>query len=272
MAIPAPLASRRDTTFDYRWHPRAYPPPPIAEKRRPSNREYSDNGFAIQVRQREEWASSTSSLNHRPDGYVEASHGLHYTLRLFNHNGTPCDAVVTVDNDEEIGTFRIRAYGQVDVEGPPNDGRRFTFYKADSLAGDMVGIKSGKRSNGVVSVRFIPAYRRTYPLTNAYFNGEEVDLSYFGVGKAKCMGGGMMTDGFMVQSATAESYSRGSEGATGLAGHTSQRFRRATELDLDHSRTTTLGLRLICVSPSSTYERVRDHAITLETAQTSFIW
>jgi len=199
--------------------------------------------------------STTEAANHRPDGYVELGDGQAYTLRLSNNHGSPCDATLTVD-DEEIGTLRIKAYGQIDIDGPPNDGRRFTFYRAGTLKGSAAGIETGKKSNGVISVTFIPAYpiytRGACLLKNTnHADGDCMAQDCFG--------------------ARSESLHKGvHEGATGLHGHTGQRFKQVEDLDLDHSRKCTIACRLIAFSSRGVDSFHPEKG--LEPTHTSFWW
>lgn len=242
-SLPSPLKSRVQPD-SYQWRPRHYPPPPIASSvSHPSTVDYKDQGFGLQVRKANPTGqleiyppipvygdkASTTAANHRPDGYVELGDGQAYSLRLTNNHGSPCDATLTVD-DEDIGTFRIKGYGQIDIDGPPNDGRRFTFYKAGTWKGRAAGIENGVASNGVISVTFIPAYPTKGAILLNYADSD-----------------GVAEEGYETYSCQVSHQTNGYEGATGLHGHTDQRFKQVADLDLDHSRKCTIACRLIGV-------------------------
>jgi hypothetical protein len=249
--IPEPLASRKKDS--YRWHPRSYPPPPIAASHKtPSTVNYAQDGFSLQIQRRRpgkelqvnppRYTYINQTANHRPDGYVEVDDGEAYRVNLTNSHGSPCDVTLKVD-DEEIGTFRIKAYGQISLEGPPNDGRRFTFYKAGTVKGWAAGIQPGKETNGVVSATFVPAYpTEKHPVLMNYSRRTPTD----GFMATECVAAKSFVPGTSIETQTSIETAHG--GATGLAGHTDQRFHLVENLDLDYSRKCTISCRLICVS------------------------
>lgn len=289
-SMPAPLSDRKT----FRWHPRAYPPPPISSNHDYSSRvNYKVGGFGIQIKRRLPGTppkrvvdpypllavygpGAFKTATHRPDGYVEVGDGEAYSLTLSNSHGSDCDATVKIDG-EEIGTFRIRRYSQITLEGPPNDGRRFTFYKAGTVRGFAAGIEEGRPTNGVIEVSFIPGYSY-HSLGYFSTNGEGMGMMMAQAKEEEAYSASSYAKGFSLNSfqspSSASRFSKQSsrkefEGATGLAGHTSQTFRSVEELDLDHSRKTVISCRLIGVAEKSP---TKEPVGTLEPAWTSFLW
>lgn len=287
-SMPAPLSDRKT----FRWHPRAYPPPPISSNHDYSSRvNYKVGGFGIQIKRRLpgtlenmvdpypllavqlDRPGSFKTATHRPDGYVEVGDGEAYSLTLSNSHGSDCDATVKIDG-EEIGTFRIRRYSQITLEGPPNDGRRFTFYKAGTVRGVGAGIEEGRPTNGVIEVSFIPGYSYhsfDYSLTNGDGMGMMMAQAKAQAKNEGAYGASSFAKGFSfgASRSSKQSSKKEFEGATGLAGHTSQSFRSVEELDLDHSRKTVISCRLIGVAEKSP---TKEPVGTLEPAWTSFLW
>lgn len=288
LSLPAPLSDHKT----FRWHPRAYPPPPISSNHDYSSRvNYQVGGFGIQIKRRLpgtlekmvdpypllavqlDRPGALKTPTHRPDGYVEVGDGEAYSLVLSNSHGSDCDATVKIDG-EEIGTFRIRRYSQITLEGPPNDERRFTFYKAGTVRGFAAGIEEGRPTNGVIEVSFIPGYSY-HSLGYLSTNGDGMGTM---VAQAKAQA---KNEGAYSAPSSPEGFSFGAsrfskqsarkefEGVTGLADHTSQTFRSVEELDLDHSRKTVISCRLIDVSEKSP---TKEPVGTPESAWISFLW
>ena len=85
-----------------------------------------------------------------------------YSIRLFNRNPTRCDASVTLDDDDHVGTFRIEAHGGViTIERPTYSDKKFTFYEGESR---QAGHEKGKSSNGLVKVVFNPEKKKPAPV------------------------------------------------------------------------------------------------------------
>lgn len=164
------------------------------------------------------------------NGYVEMRHGTEYALRMRNDHDVQADAIVRVDG-VEVGTWRIPAHQNIQIERPANVERKFTFYKLGSLEGDQAGLERNA-DLGLISVDFIPAVN-TSPYQN--LRGYYVEEGMKGV---------LQTFGNPYSKGATRSFSAG---GTGLGDHSNQSFRQAQPIDRDYANQVTINLRLVCV-------------------------
>jgi hypothetical protein len=151
-------------------------------------------------------------------GYVEMQNGQKYQIRLRNSNSTRCDARVVVDG-EHVGTFRLGAYQSATIEHPVDDQGCFTFYKLGTREARQAQLRDND-DLGLVSVTFTP---------------EKNMIDWPPIKGVKGVRGHPVS--YETQSLAA--------GGTGLSGHSDQRYGRAQHMNLDHSRATTINLRLV---------------------------
>lgn len=170
----------------------------------------------------------------RTSGYVEMTHGSHYTINLRNNNDVRCDAVVSVDG-KHVGTFRIDAHGSMTLERPSNDTGRFTFYRRGTKRFREAELDQISRSDlGCISVEFRPecACRPTI----AYTPHRHKMLRQHDDIHDRRIGSYGTTEAMNCCFAA---------GGTGLSGHSDQKFVTVAELVYDTSRFTTINLRLV---------------------------
>lgn len=140
-------------------------------------------------------------------GYVEMRHNTQYTVNLRNHRQVPCDAEVIIDGTH-VGTWRVNARDEIRIERPVHDTGHFTFFELGTHEADRAEI-SRQSENGLISVTFKPEKERDWleaaPLSRPDFEA----------------------------------------GATGLTGHSQQRFSNASEIEHDMARCFTIHLRLV---------------------------
>ena len=198
----------------------------------------------------------------KESGYVLVEHGQKYTLQLQNHwNDRRCDAVVTIDG-KDMGTFRIDNFGKIVIERPVHDAGCFTFYKADTAEyAAAAGGDVRPDLRGLISVVFKPEKRRQHQMIapsvvvprDAF--DRQGSRQYTRGGEEKTSGGIVLPpDGFK-GGHERKLLSRGpcgqsqqmnmSAGATGLSGHSDQRFLEVAELDYDPAEEVTVNLRLV---------------------------
>lgn len=143
------------------------------------------------------------------EGYVEMRHNTQYSLYLKNHREVPCDAEVTIDGIR-VGTWRVNAHDEIQIERPVHDTGHFTFFKVGTDDAREAGIAKNS-NNGLISVLFKP----------------EVAFDDLGLNAAP-----LSLDGY-------------ASGATGLTGESKQRFGNAPSIHHDMARSYTIHLRLV---------------------------
>lgn len=202
----------------------------------------------------------------RDSGHVVLRHGTPYTPTLKNHfNNRRCDAAVTIDG-KDMGTFRLAAFGSLPLERPVHDDGRFTFYTADSpefaaaACGDVA-----PDERGLVKVVFrpekAPAVRAGQISMPADAFDRQGSQTYRRSTDDLAVGGADFdaplrcslapereekTSGGIVLPMSNPRGTKGLKaGATGLSGHSAQKFREVEKLDYDESETVTITLRLV---------------------------
>lgn len=176
------------------------------------------NGYSVRI----------TNGNEVDNGYVKMQHNAQYSVVLKNDHNLRCQARVVIDG-KEIGTFRLDAYQNMTLERKPGgDHGKFTFFKEGTAEASQAQVASGNPNNGLVSVAFVPEKRIDYNMKVAYASPITLDsVNYRG------------------SSAGSFTASNFAPGGTGLTGHSNQEFVNVAELDLDHSGTTTINLRLV---------------------------
>lgn len=177
------------------------------------------------------------------NGWVVMQHGRTYKIEIRNQNRLRGDAKVTIDGNH-IGTWRVYGHGSLVLERPSNDKGRFTFYKSDSQEAEKVKTTDDPNLQGLVTVEFTWE-KDLRPLEAAKTTWADSERVYptFGATGQSVSGGTAQTMGTPVTS----NYTGG---VTGLSGQSDQSFVPADVLDLDHSSTVTINLRLVSTSAS----------------------
>lgn len=198
-------------------------------------------------------------------GYILMRDGQKYSLSLKNDWYDPCDAEIKL-NGVSVGTFRIPAYGSVNIERGANDDGRFTFFASGSAGGQAAG--SGcitKDLRGLIQVVFTPGTVKEYvrpvkpvqpcgyrPCGYRWIEGNKPWSSYSNVYRSTDEGCTWVenTCNSVSYNVSCSNYRSAptanmGEGVTGLSGHSNQHFYSAEELDYDYARQTTISLRLV---------------------------
>lgn len=161
------------------------------------------------------------------EGYVKMKHGQQYVISLRNRKSSRCNAAVMVDG-KEIGAFRLNGYGHTELERPPDDTGRFTFYRLGSNEAKKAGLGDVSEFElGLIQVTFTPE-KHTYRVATATAGVAVADVS-----------------GTLLDVPTATPRSSYSAGGTGLSGHSNQGFVNVAEMNLDYDNAVTISLRLI---------------------------
>ena len=165
------------------------------------------------------------------EGYVKMSHGQQYVIRLRNRKDSRCNAAVMVDG-KEIGTFRLNGYGHLELERPPDDTGRFTFYRVWSNEARQAGLGNvNKLELGLIQVTFTP---EKPPVSLASWSAPYAERGMVGsLGEPEA-------------SVTFDATPAGAAaGGTGLSGHSNQGFVNVASMNLDYDNAVTISLRLI---------------------------
>jgi len=174
--------------------------------------------------------------------YVVMQHGKPYTITMINNDPhRDADCTLSIDG-KTVSTFRIGANRKLELDTMPGTGKLLTFYNEESKEAKDTGIDQiVKDDRGVVQAVFIPekAKKRT----------PEVDVG--DLREVKTSGGIRLPESFSPLSQK-RSITKGGPsgqsfvgGGTALSGKSHQQFINVADLDLDHSQTTTLHLRMI---------------------------
>ncbi len=192
----------------------------------------------------------------RADGYVVLKHEEHYTIELINHyRNRRANAIIKVDG-KDIGTWRLPVNGRVVIERPANEQRLLTFFLDGTSESRQAGISAGDSQNGHIAITFVaekkPNVRRISLLRAKADYREEEEESEMCFFSTNSLGSGSRSRSLsaresygMPATATASSTSSFVSGASGLSGHSSQRFNTADHITQDISTTTVIHLRLV---------------------------
>lgn len=154
------------------------------------------------------------------DGYVLMQHGTQYRISISNDWGTRCSAKLVIDGLHQ-GTWLLSEYQRVVLERPAHDPGKFTFYKAGSKEGDLVGISATNPNTGLVQVTFIPEKaQKPQP--------EIIVRTHHEASKG-----------------VLRSHESLSAGGTGLSGESSQKFSIAEQIEKDETQKVIITLRLV---------------------------
>lgn len=178
------------------------------------------------------------------NGQVGLAHDTPYSVVLGNHSTRRCDAVLSIDG-KEIQTFRLHGWETMTIEGPPGDGGRFTFYRANSGAGvaaESYAVDLADR--GLLTVRFRPEKPKPVRPRAMYLASKGFDPNTDTIrprgGVSRGAGGQMCSAG------TPEiDLSDAEAGVTGLSGHTDQKWNTADPIDHDPDYEVVISLRLV---------------------------
>jgi hypothetical protein len=169
---------------------------------------------------------------------MSRGHDVEYKIRLINNHATRCDATIHVDG-KFIGSFRLDPYEEWSIERPSQDKRKFEFHAEESRIAREAGVISGKFSNGLIQVRFVPEH--VHHVFHRMFRG-------MATGARPHMMASAVPESAMYAE---EKKSRYSSGATILGGHSRQRFEQVSPLDYDERHAVTITLRLVVDNFSS---------------------
>lgn len=187
----------------------------------------------------------------KDSGHVLVPHGTVYQLHLKNHhNNRRCDAKVTIDG-KDVGTFRIAAFGTVPLERPVHDEGRFTFYRADTPEyAAAAGGDVAPDLRGLVTVVFRPEKAPRLRAARCSLPPDAFDrqgsATYSANREEETSGGIVLPFGepLAARSITRSAGGQAQAGATGLSGHSDQKFTEVAELDYDPDEEVTINLRL----------------------------
>lgn len=190
-------------------------------------------------------------------GYVELCDKQTYTLTLASTNSKRCRALVKIDG-KEVGAWQLEPFDRIILERPADSEKLFTFFKT-STAPSGSGIKPRIKENGLVQVTFTPEkyagrlelFRSSSRCSNCEEEEESFDFGGISFGKkyqTQEVCGVAETSYSMydkITTTTNECSSCYSEGATALTGHSDQKFKTVSPLNLDYDNEVTLSLRLV---------------------------
>lgn len=200
------------------------------------------NDFSVTIRPGQESES----------GHVTMEHGQQYAIHLRNSKPVRCDAKVSVDGNE-IGTFRLEAYGSATLERPVNDTGKFTFYLTGTPEARQGGLFTGDSNNGLIEVVFTPELEKQRPVfpvkvtRESYWEGAQGAAEPHYRTASYNLGGSFdagQTKGMR-------------EGGTALSGVSNQQFVSAGPIEYDYSQQTTITLRLVGRSDDDTPRPLR---------------
>jgi hypothetical protein len=180
------------------------------------------------------------------DDYVAMEDGEQYSITLSNRSGKRCDAKIKLDG-EEIGVLRLDGYETQTIERKlDGDDGRFTFGSVRGTAGKKLGAKSGKFSNGLIEVEFIPekeSVRRfkVQPYTLREIN-DIYDYQYPRWQTSNYSARGNQT---LCSCSAPAATSKGlNEGFTYLTGASDQNFTKVASIVRDQANAVTIRIRL----------------------------
>ncbi len=176
--------------------------------------------------------------------YVELNNGQFYSILLKNNNSSRCNAHLRIDGDE-VGIWRIPAYGNIIIKRPSHINKRFVFYKTKS-APYQSGIVTDKFDNGLIQVYFLPEKGniccRDRPPYMEYSNFDN-NL------QMRCNRNFIVPNKYgpsnMSSCCKALSCPAFEEGATALKGNSGQHFEKACYIDEDNIQKVIITVRLV---------------------------
>lgn len=184
------------------------------------------NGYSVRVQPAQGSCQLTSK-----NQVIMPGDGVTYSIILDNNTVSRCSAQVYIDGSS-VGNFLLGPLETACIERPVQVDKKFTFFVGGSYGSHQSGFSRGKSTNGLIEVRFIPeAKPRQFFLENATIQSN-----------LRCKG--------ETRSFSADTV----EGVTGLTGHSRQRYTATTTPDLDHSRKTSILLRLVAPLSSTSIQ------------------
>lgn len=169
------------------------------------------------------------------EGYVALVHGTRYKLKLWNFNlKLQCDAAIKIDG-KELGIWRVNPNQSIVLERPENDRGCFTFYKSGTAEAMHSGLEVGDEL-GLIAITFCPekAFKPQPPITNYWDEGDDVLASFRRQIDLKSESASIASNAYSL-----------SPGGTGLSGYSQDEYVNVEQIDRDHSKTTTIYLRLV---------------------------
>lgn len=87
------------------------------------------------------------------DSLFKLKHNTPYKVCIVNHHEyLNADATVSI-NGKDVGTFRVNSDNKIVIDRPINVNRKFVFYKAGSIEGEMSASNTPSDTLGVVEVK-----------------------------------------------------------------------------------------------------------------------
>lgn len=149
-----------------------------------------------------------------------------FALRLSNHGSVKAKVNVKIHGINQ-GTWILPPYDTDDLERPAHIAEQFCAYALGSEGGNAIGLQAGDPNNGLVQVKFSPA-----------FSSQPV---YRGGARGMGMGGG---DDESYGATRGASKSFGAAGV-GTEGHSDQTFVTGKDFLTDESAAVTISLRIV---------------------------
>lgn len=181
------------------------------------------------------------------DGYINMEHQEEYAITIKSYSSKRCDVNIRVDG-EDIGTFRLNAWGSASIERPAHTARKLTFLKTSSS--EARGVAKGVVSNdrGLIEVCFRPEKERSkrWPIRPLISGGGATgqgmsDYSYGSsdIETTQCA--------YPINATMDSRQTSGLEsGVTGLGEQSDQSFFEVEDLSTNPNDWVTINLRLVC--------------------------
>lgn len=83
--------------------------------------------------------------------YFAMPNNSNYFIYIQNNSDKSCDAEIFIDA-QSVGTWRVEAYGNINIERPAHCARKFLFVKENSMLASIGNIISGSQNNGLVRI------------------------------------------------------------------------------------------------------------------------
>lgn len=172
------------------------------------------NGYTVAIKPAHGHATLTKT-----NQVVMPGDNVVYSIVLQNNTDDRCAAQVYIDGSC-VGKFLLHANHTATIDRPVQESKKFTFFVGGSSGARMSGYRKQQFTNGLVEVRFIPEAKRSW-----FLQDDKCQLECTAVRQFSCNGT--------------------REGVTGLSGRSNQEFVNVCSPDLDHSKTSTIFLRLV---------------------------
>lgn len=178
--------------------------------------------------------------------YYSLRHRETYKVVLYNDSDRRVNAELYIDG-ERMGKWRINSFSHITIERPTDVNRKFVFVKENSWEASMGDVQSGKSSNGLIEVKFIPEKANRFE--GSYFNMVNTSGSICGY-KNECVRGSKnaIDNQFLSTNSFKDGYNYEadfSSGATVLGENSLQRFGEADSMTEDRSKIVIKRVRLL---------------------------